>query len=154
MTTLFKLFLPLLCFIFFKTASCRCNLHTIKYIQVYNSMTFSKFTELYNLHCIYFYYFFWWLNKRVYYFIFFFKFFYCCTRGTLWHLQMFLQYIIAEFTPPSFSFIPHLPHSWNSFNRSHFSIFIYEYIFPPYSPSYALSLHLVFFFFFEQGFPL
>jgi hypothetical protein len=30
------------------------------------------------------------------------------------------------------------PHSWNSFNRSHFSIYISEYrIFLPYSPSYT-----------------
>jgi hypothetical protein len=34
------------------------------------------------------------------------------------------------------------PPSWNSFNRSHFSIFIHEYIlFPSCSPSYTLSLH-------------
>jgi hypothetical protein len=36
-----------------------------------------------------------------------------------------------------------LPHSSNSFNRSHFSIFIYEYIiFLPYFPSYILSWYL------------
>jgi hypothetical protein len=30
--------------------------------------------------------------------------------------------------------------SWNTFRRSHFSIFIHEYvIFPPYSPSHTLS---------------
>jgi hypothetical protein len=34
------------------------------------------------------------------------------------------------------------PHSWRSFKRSHFSIFIHEYIiFPPYSSSYTLSLY-------------
>jgi hypothetical protein len=32
--------------------------------------------------------------------------------------------ISVEFTPPSFSFIPLPPHSWNSFIRSHFSIFM------------------------------
>jgi hypothetical protein len=32
-------------------------------------------------------------------------------------------------------------HFWNSFSRSHFSIFIHEYIvFPLYSPSYTFSL--------------
>jgi hypothetical protein len=52
----------------------------------------------------------------------------------------FLQYMIVAFTLSSFSFIPLLPHSWNSFNRSHFSIFIHEYIiFLLYSPSYTLS---------------
>jgi hypothetical protein len=35
-----------------------------------------------------------------------------------------------------------LPHSWNSFNRSHFSIYIYVYpVFVPYSPSYTHFLH-------------
>jgi hypothetical protein len=35
-----------------------------------------------------------------------------------------------------------LPHSWNSFKRSQFSIFIDEYIiFLPYSPSYTLPLY-------------
>jgi hypothetical protein len=33
------------------------------------------------------------------------------------------------------------PHSWNSFDRSHFSIFIHEHIiFPLYSPSYTFCL--------------
>jgi hypothetical protein len=37
--------------------------------------------------------------------------------------------------PPSFSFISPLPPSWNSFSRSHFSIYIYVYIvFSQYSP--------------------
>jgi hypothetical protein len=41
---------------------------------------------------------------------------------------------------PSFSFIPS-PHSWNRFNRSHFSIFINEYIiFLLHSPSSTLFL--------------
>jgi hypothetical protein len=42
-----------------------------------------------------------------------FKFiFYFCLRGTLWHLQKLLQYItyiIVEFIPPSFSYIPPPP---------------------------------------------
>jgi hypothetical protein len=59
--------------------------------------------------------------------------------GTLWHLQTFLQYIILNSSLPSFSFIPSIP---GSFNRSHFSIFIHEYIkFPLHSPSYTLSLY-------------
>jgi hypothetical protein len=42
-------------------------------------------------------------------------------------------------SPPSFSSISS-PHSWNSFNRPHFSIYIHVYIvFEPYSPSYTLS---------------
>jgi hypothetical protein len=36
----------------------------------------------------------------------------------------------------------HSPLSWSSFKRSHFSVFEHEYIvFPPYSPSFTLSLH-------------
>jgi hypothetical protein len=67
-------------------------------------------------------------------FYFIFNFCYCGSGGTLWHLQIFfLQLIIVEFTPPP------SPHSWNSFNRSQFSIYIYVYrIFPPYSPSYPV----------------
>jgi hypothetical protein len=67
-------------------------------------------------------------------FIFIYLLFYCCAACTLWDLQKFLQYVkylIVEFTPPSFSFIP-FPHSWNSFNRSYFSIYIHVYtIFAP-----------------------
>jgi hypothetical protein len=37
--------------------------------------------------------------------------------------------------PPSFFIIPSSPHSWNSFNRSHFSIYIRGYTaFAPYPP--------------------
>jgi hypothetical protein len=32
-------------------------------------------------------------------------------------------------------------HFWNSFNRSHFPIYVHEHIFPPYSPFYTLSPH-------------
>jgi hypothetical protein len=47
--------------------------------------------------------------------------YYYFTGGTLWHFQKYLQYILVKFTSPSFSFIS--PHTQNSFNRSHFSIF-------------------------------
>jgi hypothetical protein len=41
--------------------------------------------------------------------------------------------------PPPFSFIASCPHSWNSFNRSHFSIYIHMYTeFVLYSPSHTL----------------
>jgi hypothetical protein len=51
---------------------------------------------------------------------------YYCTGGTMWHLQKFLQY--SWIHPSIILLYPPSPHSWNSFNRSHFSIFIHEYI--------------------------
>jgi hypothetical protein len=73
---------------------------------------------------------------------FFLLSYYHCSWGTSWHLQKFLQYFIVEFTPSILLHYVPSPHSWNSFNTSHFSIFIYEYIiFLPYSPSYTLSLY-------------
>jgi hypothetical protein len=62
--------------------------------------------------------------------------------GTLWHLQNLIQYIIAEFTPSIILLYPPSFHSWNSFNRSHFSTYIHVYrIFPTYLPCYLLSLY-------------
>jgi hypothetical protein len=50
--------------------------------------------------------------------------------------------------PLFFSFILPSLHSWNSFNRSHLSIFMHEYIiFPPYSSSYTLQSCFVIWFF-------
>jgi hypothetical protein len=52
------------------------------------------------------------------------------------------SYKISQLTPP-FTIILYCshPHSWNSFDRSHFSIFIHEHIiFPLYSPSYTFCL--------------
>jgi hypothetical protein len=49
-----------------------------------------------------------------------------------------ISYLIS---PSPWFFIP-LPYSWNSFNRSHFSIFIHDQIlFPPYSPPSTISLY-------------
>jgi hypothetical protein len=53
--------------------------------------------------------------------------YYCWTRKTLWYIQKYLQYIIVEFPPPSFSFITSSPHSCNSFNSSHFYIYMHVY---------------------------
>jgi hypothetical protein len=78
---------------------------------------------------------------RVYAIFFFLFFFVALDGGTLWHLQMFLQHIkyiiYLNSTPPPFSFIFH---SWNNFNRYHFSIYMHVYTaFGLYSPSHALS---------------
>jgi hypothetical protein len=52
-------------------------------------------------------------------------------------------YNISELNLPPTSFILLHPHSWNGFNKSHFSIFIHEQIiFLPYSPSYTLFFYL------------
>jgi hypothetical protein len=67
---------------------------------------------------------------------------YCyCTKGTLWHLQS--SYICHSWIHLlHHSPLSPLPHSCNSFIRSHFSIFIPVYtVFAPYSPSYTLSLY-------------
>jgi hypothetical protein len=67
-----------------------------------------------------------------------------CYAGwdTLWHFKRFLKcikYIIFGFTPPLLSLSP-FPHSWNSFSRYHFCIYMHVYtFFVAYSPSYPLS---------------
>jgi hypothetical protein len=61
-----------------------------------------------------------------------------------WHIVTFTKVLTIYHSwihPPHHSPLFSSPHSWNSFSRSHFSIFIHEYvIFPPHSPSYTLSL--------------
>jgi hypothetical protein len=60
--------------------------------------------------------------------------------GVQWHIQNFLQYYHSWIHPLHQSPLSPSPHSWNSFNSSHFSIYINVYtIFAPYSPSYTLS---------------
>jgi hypothetical protein len=72
--------------------------------------------------------------KKMWFFSLHLIFFYC-TEGALWHLPKFLQCLIVKFTASIILLYPPFPDSWNSFIRSHFSIFINEYrIFPPYSP--------------------
>jgi hypothetical protein len=51
----------------------------------------------------------------------------------------FLIFLSLNSLPPSISFISTSLHSQNRFNRSHFSIFVHSYIFPPYLPFYTLS---------------
>jgi hypothetical protein len=62
----------------------------------------------------------------------------------LLHLERFLQYIkyiIAECTPSINSPLSTFHHSWNSFHRYHFSIYIHVYtVFVQYSSSHTLSL--------------
>jgi hypothetical protein len=68
------------------------------------------------------------------FFLFFFNFYYCFARYTMWHLQKFLQHIIVEFIPAII-----VLHFW-----THISIHIHVYlVFPSYSPSYSIFLHLL-----------
>jgi hypothetical protein len=64
-------------------------------------------------------------------------------EGTLWHLQKSLQYIKYNHTwihPLHHSSLP--PHSWNSFNRYHFSIYIHMFtVFSLYSHSFVIFPH-------------
>jgi hypothetical protein len=60
----------------------------------------------------------------VLYFLIISRYVYC--RGPSWYLHKFLQCVTH---PLHHSPLSSSPHSWNSFNRSHFSIFIHEYIY-------------------------
>jgi hypothetical protein len=69
-----------------------------------------------------------------------FSFFYCCSGV---HCDIYKSsYKVSKLNSPlHHSPLSSFPHSWNGFNRSHFSVFIHEYrIFLPYSCSYTLSL--------------
>jgi hypothetical protein len=80
--------------------------------------------------------------KTFFIMLFIYLFIYCCAGSTLWHLQKVLQCILVVH-PLHHSPLSSLSHSWNSFNRSHCSIYIHEYIILlPYSPFYTLSLYL------------
>jgi hypothetical protein len=59
--------------------------------------------------------------------------------GYILTFTQFLQYIVVEFTPLSFSLFPLCPYSWTSFNVSHFSIFIQDLSL--HSPSYLIFLY-------------
>jgi hypothetical protein len=61
--------------------------------------------------------------------------------GLCWHNKHCFLLNCLRVPYLSLTYLQH--HYWSSFNKSHFFIFIYEYIvFPPYSPSYTLSLYL------------
>jgi hypothetical protein len=76
-----------------------------------------------------------WYQPILYLFIYLY---YCYAGGTLWHLQKYLYQIHRSWIHPlHHSPLSLLPHYWNSFNRSYFSIYIHVYIvFAQYSPSY------------------
>jgi hypothetical protein len=80
-------------------------------------------------------------NSLCVFFLLFILSYYYHARSALWHWQKYItthhSWINSLHHSTLFSLL-----SWNSFNRSHFSIFIPEYIiFPLYSPSYTLSLY-------------
>jgi hypothetical protein len=71
--------------------------------------------------------------------IFILYFYYFSMWGTLWHFTNFLTINHSWICPPPLFLFPY---SWNSFNRSYFSIYIHVYrIFPHYSPSNPFSLY-------------
>jgi hypothetical protein len=81
--------------------------------------------------------------------IFSFDYFFYCCAGV--HCGIYKSsYNISSISysnsfPQLFSFISSSPYSWNSFNRSHFSIYIHVYrVFAPCSPFYTFSLHIPF----------
>jgi hypothetical protein len=59
------------------------------------------------------------LVKLVSVFSLFLLSYYCCTRGTVWHLQKFLQYTLVKFTPSIILLYPTFPHSWSTFFYFH-----------------------------------
>jgi hypothetical protein len=68
--------------------------------------------------------------------------YHCCTGRTLRHLQKCLWCVLVNFTSSIILLYYLSPHSWNSFNRPHFFVFICEYIiFPPYSLSFTFSFY-------------
>jgi hypothetical protein len=75
-----------------------------------------------------------WLRTLVFFF------FFIAVLGVLFSKNLIIYY--SWIHPLHHSPLPPDPHSWNSFNKSHFSIYIHVYtVFAPHSPSFTLFPH-------------